>query len=94
MTNSVNQDQLASSELVWIYTVCKVSRIRVNSIWTNRPEQTIYSDHMPQFSPRVGYILSWRFDHEMYSMVILSLPLSQGGLLSVSGKSIYNCLEN
>ena len=25
---------------------------------------------------RVGNILSWRFDHEMFSMVILSLPLS------------------
>ena len=28
---------------------------------------------------RVGNILSWRFDHEIFSMVILSLPLIQEG---------------
>ena len=31
------------------------------------------------------YILSWRFDHEIFSTVILSLPLIQEGQLSVSG---------
>ena len=34
---------------------------------------------------RVGNILSWRFDHEIFSMVILSLLLIQEGQLSVSG---------
>ena len=33
----------------------------------------------------VGNILSWRFDHEIFFMVILSLPLTQEWQLSVSG---------
>ena len=38
------------------------------------------------FDPRqVDTILSWRFDHEIFSMVILSLPLIQEGQLSVFG---------
>ena len=35
---------------------------------------------------RVCNILSWSFDHEIFSMVILSLPLIQEGQLSVSGE--------
>ena len=35
----------------------------------------------------VGNILLWRFDHEIFSTVILSLPLIQEGQLSVSGKA-------
>ena len=34
-------------------------------------------------------ILSWRFDHEIFSMVILSLPLIQEGQLSVSCERLY-----
>ena len=34
----------------------------------------------------VGNILSCRFDHEIFSMVIHSLPLIQEGQFSVSGK--------
>ena len=33
-----------------------------------------------------GNILSWRSDHEIFSTIILSLPLIQEGQLSVSGK--------
>ena len=37
-------------------------------------------------------------DHEIFSMVILSLPLIQEGQLSVSGKKVctilVNCLED
>ena len=32
---------------------------------------------------RVGNILSWKFDHEIFSTVILSLPLIQEGQLAV-----------
>ena len=43
-------------------------------------------------------ILSWRFDHEIISTVILSLLLIQEGQLSVSGERIctkpVNCLED
>ena len=41
---------------------------------------------------------SWRFDHEIFSTVILSLPLIQEGQLSVSGERmgiiLFNCLED
>ena len=43
-------------------------------------------------SAEVGNILSWRFDHEIFSTVILSLPLSQEGQLSVSGKKMCTIL--
>ena len=43
-------------------------------------------------------ILPWRFDREIFSAVILSLPLIQEGQLSVSGKRmcmvLVNCLED
>ena len=45
------------------------------------------------FDPRrVGKILSWRFDHEIFSTVILSLPLIQEGQLSVSGDRMCTIL--
>ena len=34
----------------------------------------------------VGNILLWRYDHEIFSMVILSILLIQEGQLSVSGE--------
>ena len=43
---------------------------------------------------RVSNILSWRFDHEIFSTVILSLPLIQEGQLSVSGKRMCTILLN
>ena len=43
-------------------------------------------------------ILSWRFDHEIFSTVILSLPLIQEEQLSVSGERmctiLVNCIED
>ena len=42
----------------------------------------------------VGNILSWRFDHEIFSTVNLSLPLIQEGQLSVAGERIYTILVN
>ena len=39
-------------------------------------------------------ILSWRFDHEIFSTVILSLPLIQEGQLSVSGERMSTILVN
>ena len=33
----------------------------------------------PPPTPDVSYILSWRFDHKIFSMVILSLQLNQKG---------------
>ena len=43
---------------------------------------------------RIGNILSWRFDHEIFSTVILSLPLIQEGQLSVSGERMCTILVN
>ena len=36
----------------------------------------------------------WKFDHEIFSTVILSLPLIQEGQLSVSGKRMCTILVN
>ena len=45
-------------------------------------------------SKPVSNILSWRFDHEIFSMAILSLPLIQEGQMSVSGKRMCTILAN
>ena len=42
----------------------------------------------------VGNILSWEIDHEIFSTVILSLPLIQEGQLSVSGERMCTILVN
>ena len=42
----------------------------------------------------VSNIFSWRFGHEIFSMVILFLPLIQEGQLSVSGKRMCTLLVN
>ena len=42
----------------------------------------------------VSNILSWRFDFEIFSTVILSLPLIQEGQLSVSGERLCIILVN
>ena len=48
-----------------------------------------------RFDPRrVSNIFSWRFDHERFSTVILSLPLIQKGQLSVSGEIMCTILVN
>ena len=39
-------------------------------------------------------ILSWRFDHEIFTIVILSLLLIQEGQLSVSGERMCSVLVN
>ena len=47
------------------------------------------------FDPRrVGNILSLRFDHGIFSMVIFSLPLIHEGQLSVSGERMCTILVN
>ena len=45
-------------------------------------------------TPPVGNILSWRFDYEIFSTVILSLPLIQEGQLSVSSERMCRILVN
>ena len=42
----------------------------------------------------VGNILSWRFDHEIFSKVMLSLQLIQEGQLSVSSERMCTILVN
>ena len=47
------------------------------------------------FDPRrVSNILSWRFDYEIFSTVILSISLIQEGHLSVSGERMCTILVN
>ena len=38
----------------------------------------------------LGGIRTWSFDHEIFSIVILSLLLIQEGQLSVSGERMHN----
>ena len=45
-------------------------------------------------SRQVDNILSWRFDQEIFSMVILSLLLIEEGQLSVSGERVCTVLVN
>ena len=45
-------------------------------------------------NPAGSATLSWRFDHEIFSMVILSLLLIQEGQLSVSDERICTILVN
>ena len=46
------------------------------------------------FNPCRGWQNSFvEIDHEIFSMVILSLPMIQEGQLSVSGTILINCLE-
>ena len=42
----------------------------------------------------VDNILSWRFDHEIFSTVILSFLLIQEGQLSISGERMCTILVN
>ena len=48
--------------------------------------------------PRSATFFSWRFDHEIFFLIILSLRLIQEGQLSVSGERmctiLVNCLED
>ena len=47
------------------------------------------------FNPRRGWQHSFvEIDHEIFSMVILSLPLIQEGQLSVSGERMCTILVN
>ena len=43
---------------------------------------------------RICNILSWRFDYEIFSTVILFLPLIQVGQLKVSGERMCTILVN
>ena len=48
-----------------------------------------------RFGPRRGRQHSFvEIDHEIFSTVILSLPLIQEGQLSVSGERMYTILDN
>ena len=81
--------------------------IRINNIpHVNQPASVAHldapSDWKPGahgFNPRRGWQHSFvEIDHEIFSTVILSLPLIQEGQLSVSGERmctiLVNCLES
>ena len=55
----------------------------------------LYDQKVAGSLPRwVINILLWRSDHEIFSTVILSLPLLQEGQLSVSGEKMCTILVN
>ena len=102
MANSADPDQLASSEANWSGSTlfAKEGYIRVQQDKGKRSIEKLaghggsvgcasdwWSSGDCGFGPRrVSNILSWRFDHEIFSTVILSLPLIQKVQLSVSGE--------
>ena len=49
---------------------------------------------LTSINAQVGNIISWMIDYEIFSTVILSLPLIQEGQLSVSGERMCTILVN
>ena len=73
------------SGLIWIQTV-------LHSLSRSIPERIFARC---RFDPRrAGNILSQRFDHEIFSPVIISLLLIQEGQISVSGEIMCTILVN
>ena len=58
----------------------------------------IYNLGVARLNPGLATYLTLRFGHEIISRAILSLPMSQVGQLSVTGKNghleLVNCLGN
>ena len=97
------------SGLIWVQTVCKgyqqMTKVATSGKEFKPPLQPASvaqldapSDWRPGgrgFNPRRGRQHSFvEIDHEIFSMVILSLPLIQEGQLSVSGKRMCTILVN
>ena len=84
-----NQIKSGKNQGIWLLKMC------------GHPELDAPSDRRPGgrgFNPRRGRQHSFIIDHEIFSTVILSLPLIQEGQLSVSGERmctiLVNCLED
>ena len=89
------------------YLICETLQIKVLVKQLKEPYHTVSvsvaqldapSDWRPEgrgFNPRRGRQHSFvEFDHEIFSTVILSLPLIQAGQLSVSGERMCTILVN
>ena len=106
--NSVDPDQLASEEANWsrsaLFSIkyANLQEQSGSSYWLAEPASVAQldapSDWRPGgrgFNPRRGRQHSFmEIDHEIFSMVILSLPLIQEGQLSVSGERMCSILVN
>ena len=73
--NSADSDQTAPKGVAWseftLFAAGLGGSVGCSSDWWSGGRG---------FNPRwVGNILSWRFDHEIFSTVILSFPLIQEG---------------
>ena len=98
------------SSLIWVHTVCLYAKCKFEKFarrCSRRYKQTTSasvaqldapSDWRPGgrgFNPRRGRQHSFvEIDHEIFSTVILSLPLIQEGQLSVSGERMCTILVN
>ena len=84
--NNVDPDQLASVDLHCVQEPASVAHLDASSDW--RPGGS-------GFNPCRGRQHSFvEIDHEIFSTVILSLPLIQEGQLSVSGERMCTLLVN
>ena len=99
MANSADPDQLASSEANWSGSTlfAKPGYIRIQQS-ASVAQLDAPSDWRPGgrgFNLRRGRQHSFvEIDHEIFSTVILSLPLIQEGQLSVSGERMCTILVN
>ena len=95
MTNSVDPDNLKSTDLDLHF--CE-GRFYPDSESASVAQLDVPSDWRPGgrgFNPRRGRQHSFvEIDHEIFSTVILSLPLIQEGQLSVSGERMCTILVN
>ena len=110
MANSVDPDKTAPSGAVWSGSALFAYVIFSETLVFEFLGHLLYvlsasvaqldapSDWRPGgcgFNPRRGWQYSFvEIDHEIFSTVILSLPLIQEGQLSVSGKRMYTILAN
>ena len=86
--------------LICIFTVCICPEDILTSNAAHLPASVAQLDVPPTGDQEVAgphlvsNTLSWRFDHEIFSTVILPLPLIQEGQLSVSGERMCTILVN
>ena len=101
LTGKKSQDAIRTANLwstTWKMVLSGASCVRSNSLLASVAQLDAPSDWRPGgrgFNPRRGRQHSFvEIDHEIFSTVILSLPLIQEGQLSVSGERMCTILVN
>ena len=90
---------LSSAESAHSVISVKYLYIRTSTVELYKPASMAQLDASPTGDQEVAgsapdNIALWRFEHEIFSTIILSLPLIQEGQLSVSGEIMCTILVN